>query len=40
MKAVKLWDPVKTSRGGLAMSHLFFANDLVLFTKADMNNCP
>ena len=35
----KLWDPVKTLRGGLAVSHLFFVDDLVLFTKADMKNC-
>ena len=36
---VKLWDLVKKSRGGLTVSHLFFADDLVLFAKADMKNC-
>lgn len=35
----KLWDPVRASRGGLAFSHLFFVDDLVLFGKADMKNC-
>ena len=35
----KLWDPVKASRNGLAFSHLFFADDLVLFAKADLKNC-
>ena len=35
----KLWDPIKASWGGLAFSHLFFANDLVLFAKANRKNC-
>ena len=35
----KLWDPVKTAPGGIAFSHLFFADDLVLFAKADRKNC-
>lgn len=35
----KLWDPIPASRGGLAFSHLFFANNLVLFAKADVKNC-
>lgn len=35
----KLWNLVKTSQGGLAFSHIFFANDLVLFANADRKNC-
>lgn len=35
----KLWNLVKASRGGPAFSHLFFADDLVFFGKADMKNC-
>lgn len=35
----KLWDLVRASRGGPAFSHLFFADDLLLFAKADMKNC-
>ena len=34
-----LWDPIQVSRGGQAFSHLFFADDLVLFAKADLWNC-
>ena len=34
-----LWDLVRVSRGGQAFSHLFFADDLVLFAKADLRNC-
>ena len=34
-----LWDPIRASRGGQAFSHLFFADDLVLFAKADLRNC-
>lgn len=35
----KLWDPVKVAPSGIAFSHLFFADDLVLFTKVDQKNC-
>ena len=35
----KLWDPISASRGGVTFSHLFFADDLVLFAKADIKNC-
>ena len=35
----KLWQPVKASQSGLAFSHLFFADDLLLFAKADYINC-
>ena len=34
-----LWDLVKASRNGLAFSHLFFVNVLVLFAKVDLKNC-
>ena len=35
----KLWQPVKASGNGLTFSHLFFADDLVLFASADGTNC-
>ena len=35
----KLWNPIKASQGGLAFSNLFFADDLVLFAKANRKNC-
>ena len=35
----KFWILVKASRRGSAFSHLFFADDLVLFAKANMENC-
>lgn len=34
-----LWNLVKASREGPAFSHLFIANDLMLFAKADLKNC-
>jgi len=30
---------VRSSKSGLAFSHLMFADDLVLFAKADQINC-
>ena len=33
------WTPVKSSKNGLAFSHLMFADDLVLFAKANDTNC-
>ena len=37
--STKSWLPVKASKSGMAFSHLFFADDLVLFAKADQSNC-
>lgn len=33
-----LWNPVKASANGLTFSHLFFADDLLLFAKANLLN--
>ena len=30
---------MSASRGGVAFSHLFFTDDLILFAKADVKNC-
>lgn len=35
----KVWQPVKTSQSRPAFSHMFFADDLVLFAKADATKC-
>ena len=35
----KVWCPIKASRSGPAFSHLFFADDLVFFAKANAENC-
>ena len=34
-----LWDLISASKGGLAFSHLFFADNLILFVKADRKHC-
>ena len=34
----KQWHPVKTSQNGPAFSHLLFADDLLFFAKADIQN--
>ena len=35
----KIWKPMKALISGPTFSHLFFANNLLLFTKADTINC-
>ena len=37
--ASKVWNPVKASNSGPAFSYLFFADDLLLFAKANTMNC-
>ena len=37
--SANLWDPMKASSNGPVFSHLFFADDLFLFAKADLKNC-
>ena len=34
----RMWNPVKASTSGLAFSHLFFADDLLLFAKVNESN--
>ena len=36
---IKMWQPVKASQSGQGFSHLFFADDLIFFAKADWTNC-
>lgn len=35
----KLWVPVKSSQGGIAFSHLMFADNIVVLAKVDHMNC-
>ena len=35
----KRWDKVRASRSGPSFSHVLFADDLMLFAKADYKNC-
>ena len=33
------WTPLKASKDNLGFSHLLFANDIILFSKADASEC-
>ena len=33
------WDKIRGPSSGPSFSHVFFANDLMLFAKADYKNC-
>lgn len=35
----KRWDVIRASRRGPSFSHIFFANDIILFAKANAKNC-
>ena len=39
MCEVRRWDKVRASRSGPSFSHVFFADDLMLFAKVDRKNC-
>ena len=39
MCEVRRWDKVRAFRSGPSFSHVFFADDLMLFAKADRKNC-
>ena len=35
----KRWDKIKASKNGPSFSHVFYADDLMLFAKANSKNC-